>query len=126
MPTPMTTAPAIWLVPAPVDDAAAVDDGDDAADAELGDARVPLDLDELGAEAVGGVVAGIGVGAEAAAVPSPLAWPTLAVLEDLLEGTPRTRADLSRGRGLRSSCERRAVFAFERRALEVGGEARTS
>ena len=51
MPTPITAAPRIWLAPRlGVDDAAAVEDGEDAAYAKARDLQLPLDLGEVAPE----------------------------------------------------------------------------
>src|SRR6202011_2125864 len=69
-----------------IDDSATVDDGDDAAYAQPGDSRVPLDLSELGPEGVHGIVGGPGVGALSSSVAVAGCARRVGHAEDLMEG----------------------------------------
>jgi len=104
---------------AAVDDAASVDDGDDAADAEVGDAWVPLDFGELDAEGVHGVLFGVGV---AGGLAFAAGAGDVGGVKDVAEGGARGRglglgvdAAVSEGEGA-------GVLAVEGRVGSVDGD----
>src|SRR5947199_271113 len=69
-----------------VDDATAIDDADDTANAQLCDAWIPFDLDKLRAEGVGGIVAGLGISSETAGFSVSIGTGKIRDTKNFLEG----------------------------------------